>query len=577
MVDSLKRHPAIIAWEIFNEPEGMSNEFYFYQLDPHVPMSAIQRFVNLCAGAIHRTDSTALVTNGAWSFKALTDVPAPLAKIGAGLSQVSADQKQQLVSRFNQKNRLNLTSDEYADYVQRISAVANHNYYSDDRLIAAGKDPKGTLDFYSVHYYDNWGDAATSLSLSPLRHPANAWGLNKPIVVAEFALQDTYDVLKQDIYKKIFQGGYAGALAWSWTDVTFSAPDDMLASMQYMWDNNRSAVDVHGLGGDWANVTITSPASDSVFAPGSQVAIQASAIDNDNGYVVKVEFFANDTVKIGERTTAPYAITWVNVPSGQYTLSAVATGNLGHKSPSNKVRIQVGTPTITRLEAERAVISGDIANITVRSDAAASGGAYLDMKTQTGKITWVLPAVLAAGTYDIAFGYRLAYDTPKNQYLNINGIRVGEIVFDGAMNTWLEKKQSVALAKGIDTLQIELSWGWMHLDYMSVPASIVALAGNPVAELPTSFLLQQNYPNPFNPSTTIKFGLPVRSRVSIRVFNLLGQQIADIADGFMEAGYHSAVWIATAASGVYLCRMDAEPVGTYGQHFQRTMKIVLLK
>ena len=572
MVDSLKRHPAIIAWEIFNEPEGMSNEFFFSGVD-HVPMAVIQRFVNLCAGAIHRRDSTALVTNGAWSFKALTDEPAPLSKIGSEFSELSAAEQQQLTARFNQKYRLDLKADEFAAYLQRIANIQNFNYYSDSRLISAGGDPKGTLDFYSVHYYD-WAGTV----LSPLHHPASAWGgLNKPILVAEFALKDTYGVLKQDIYKTLFNGGYAGALAWSWTDVNFSSHDDMLASMQYMWDNYKSFVDVHGIGGDWANVTITSPKSDSVFAAGAQVTIQATATDNDDGHVVLVEFFANDTLKIGERTAAPYTITWTNVPPGPYTLTAVATGNLGHKSPSNKVRIQVGTPLTTRLEAERVSKSGDIANIVVRSDATASGGAYLDVKTQTGKITWVLPAVPAAGTYDIAFGYRLAYGTPKNQYLNVNGVRVTEMVFDGAMSTWLEKKQSVNLAQGIDTVQIELSWGWMHLDYLSVPASIVSGVNSPLAALPASFSLQQNYPNPFNPSTTIRFGLPVRSQVSIKVFNLLGQEIAGLVDGSMEAGYHSIVWNANAASGVYLCRMDAEPAGTHNQHFQRTLKIVLLK
>ena len=559
MVDSLKHHPAIISWEIFNEPEGMSNEFYFYRIDPHVPMSTIQRFVNLCAGAIHRRDSTALVTNGAWSFKALTDVPlGSLAKAGSGVNQPSSADRQHMLKNFNKKYGFTHSSEEFDDYLKRMSVLDNYNYYSDSRLIAAGGDPKGTLDFYSVHYYD-WGGTP----ISPLHHPATTWGLNKPILVAEFALQDTYGVLKQDIYKTLFYGGYAGALAWSWTDVSFSSHEDMLASMQYLWDNYKSVVDVHGVGGDWANVTITSPTPDSVFATPAQITIQATAAVIDDGHVVLVEFFANDTLKVGERTAAPYSVIWTNPPSGLYALTAIATGNLGHKSSSNRVRIQVGQPTTIRLEAERAIISGDVANIAIRSDATASAGAYVDVKTQSGKITWVLPAVPAPGTYDIAIGYRLAYDTPKHQYLNVNGVRVGEMVFDGAMNTWQEKKQSVTLTQGIDTVQIELSWGWMNIDYLAVPRSLTTAVKNTLASLPMQFSLDQNYPNPFNPTTTIYYQLTTASLATLKVYDVLGREVATIVNEMGTPGKHTALWEGkndrgeSVSSGVYMYQMRA--------------------
>ena len=554
MVDSLKGHPAIIAWEIFNEPEGMSNEFFFYRVDPHVSMSTIQRFVNLCAGAIHRRDSTALVTNGTWSFKALTDVSmALLAKAGSGMMQPGAAERQTMLKNFNRKYGYTFSAQEFDAYLDRISLLDNFNYYSDSRLIAAGGDTKGTLDFYSVHYYD-WGGT----QISPLHHPSSTWLLDKPIVAAEFALKDTYGVLKEEIYKTLFRNGYAGALAWSWTDVAFSTGDDMLAGMKSLWDLYRVTVDVHGVGGDWASVKINSPKSDSVFAERGPVTIEATATVIDNGSVVRVEFFANDTLKIGERSAAPYTITWTNPPSGLYTLTAVATGNLGHKSNSNKVRIQVGTPSTVRLEAEGAAKEGDIANMFVRSLQTASAGAYVEMRTQTGKITWTIPAVPTAGTYDIAFGFRLSFNTPKTQTLNVNGTRVTDVVFDGPVSTWLEKKQSVALAAGSNTVQLELSWGWMDLDYLSVPRSLTTAVENVAASVPVKFSLEQNYPNPFNPSTAISFQLTAVSLVKLEVCDVLGREVAILVNEMRPAGKHTIQWDGSPCpSGVYFYTLRA--------------------
>ncbi len=550
MVDSLKGHPAIIAWEIFNEPEGMSNEFGWAETQ-HVPMFAIQRFVNLCAGAIHRTDTTAQVTSGAWSFLALTDVGATsLAKIGDELTNLNAAEKLRLEKQFFQKYGFALTIEEIAQHLQRAASQANFNYYADARLVSAGGDPLGTLDFYSVHYYDHLG-----IALSPFHAPASKWALDKPLVVAEFAMRNTFGVLKEDLFKTLFHTGYAGALPWSWTDSNFSSRPDMLAGMKYLWDNFRPAVDVNGIGGDWPLVSITSPANDAVFPDGALVTIEATASDND-GSVVSVEFFASDTLKIGAVTAPPYAMTWTNITPGIYTLTAVATDDRGHKRISNRVPIKVGTPQITRLEAERATRSGTPA---ILNDATASNRACLRMQ-QTGTITWQV-GVVAAGAYEIVFGYRLPYDTPKHQYVNVNGVRAGEIVFDGGLNTWLEKKFNVTLTQGNNTIQIELFWGWMDLDYLGVPSDILTLVADH-SELPFSFSLQQNYPNPFSrnggTATTIQYSLAKPERVKLTVYDLHGRQVHVLLDAEQNAGAYAIPFDARRlASGVYFYRLEA--------------------
>lgn len=77
--------------------------------------------------------------------------------------------------------------------------------------------------------------------------------------------------------------------------------------------------------------------------------------------------------------------------------------------------------------------------------------------------------------------------------------------------------------------------------------------------VPAQFYVDQNYPNPFNPSTTIKFGLPTAEVVDLRIYNMLGQQVAVLANNrFYEAGSHSAVFdAAKLASGTYIYRLQA--------------------
>ena len=90
------------------------------------------------------------------------------------------------------------------------------------------------------------------------------------------------------------------------------------------------------------------------------------------------------------------------------------------------------------------------------------------------------------------------------------------------------------------------------------------------------FALGQNYPNPFNPSTTINFSLATDSKVSLKIFDVLGQEVATLLNGQLAAGNQTVSFDASSLnSGVYFYRIDAS--GVDGQKFSSTKKMILTK
>lgn len=89
--------------------------------------------------------------------------------------------------------------------------------------------------------------------------------------------------------------------------------------------------------------------------------------------------------------------------------------------------------------------------------------------------------------------------------------------------------------------------------------------------LPMVFDLKQNYPNPFNPSTIIKFAVPERSMVQIKIYDILGGELVTLINEEMERGWYEKTFNASGyASGMYIYRMQA---GNYVS----TKKMLLVK
>jgi hypothetical protein len=125
--------------------------------------------------------------------------------------------------------------------------------------------------------------------------------------------------------------------------------------------------------------------------------------------------------------------------------------------------------------------------------------------------------------------------------------------------------------------------------YLQLDASFASLGSIPVKPIPEQvpdvFTLFQNYPNPFNPSTIIEFNLPNTSIVTLKLYNILGEEVAtlinkeEMQDGYQQVELSSNEL--NLASGVYIYRIIAETVkdedNPVGQKFVSVKKMVILK
>lgn len=125
-----------------------------------------------------------------------------------------------------------------------------------------------------------------------------------------------------------------------------------------------------------------------------------------------------------------------------------------------------------------------------------------------------------------------------------------------------------------DDVGVHLAWAATFNNEQDVYyGHISAITGVTEREemLPASYSLSQNYPNPFNPSTVIRFQLPVADFVTLKVYNLLGQEVAALVEKKLEEGNHTVGWNASRfPSGIYICRFHTST-------FVEAKKLILLK
>jgi hypothetical protein len=140
--------------------------------------------------------------------------------------------------------------------------------------------------------------------------------------------------------------------------------------------------------------------------------------------------------------------------------------------------------------------------------------------------------------------------------------------FSLASNASRTVQFGIVLGNGLSALQANADTMEAVFDSKLATSTEPASAGNAI---PKEFSLSQNYPNPFNPVTLIRYGLPLRTDVTLTVYNTLGQQVTNLVNETQEAGYHEAKFTGNnLASGVYFYRLQAGD-------FVQTRKFLLVR
>ena len=171
VVKAIGNHNALMTWEVFNEPEGMTSVGWTTK---KLNKAVLQKFTNKIAAAIHTANPELLVSTGSVN-------------------------------------------------------IQYQNWWNDSELIAAGGEANGTLDFFQTHYYPYYQNDDVSPFMNTAAQMAAKYNYDsKPMIIGEFPASGwagkTYtssmaaktEITTEECYRKAFDGGYAGALAWQY-------------------------------------------------------------------------------------------------------------------------------------------------------------------------------------------------------------------------------------------------------------------------------------------------------------------------------------------------------------------------
>ncbi len=260
---------------------------------------------------------------------------------------------------------------------------------------------------------------------------------------------------------------------------------------------------------------------------------------------------------------------------GAYTISDVKRGNyfvlavpFGGYAPAF---YKAGAYGVMHWQkADTVNVSGDIAGIDIGVVKIKSVG----LATLTGRVSGTNGASLQ--------GARVCATSPTGEVVGfgltdvsggytIGGIAEGTVDITADMDGYASNQRSITISSGKYSIAVG-----------DIGLTSVVTGVQEKAIIPTAYQLHANYPNPFNPTTTIVYDMPLAGPATLRVYNVLGQEIATLVNGVVPAGRNAVVWNGTdrsgnsLASGVYLYRFSATNAGGRVV-FTQVRKMLLMK
>jgi lysophospholipase L1-like esterase len=243
-------------------------------------------------------------------------------------------------------------------------------------------------------------------------------------------------------------------------------------------------------------------------------------------------------------------------------------------------------------EPECAVVGSDW---DILSDPLASNGKYVTVKagtqslnqapTDSGSAVIIPFSVDTAGIFSVFGRVNCPTANDDSYWVKMDD---GAFQMDNGLGTsgWEWKKlNDFNLTKGNHTLTIAYREDGAELDKLAVTNSVYAPVGmgeeaenicsptgvKNLKEVPDAYALEQNYPNPFNPATVIKYSVPRYSFISLKVFDVIGNEVAVLVNGMKQPGNYAVPFNGSGlASGVYIYQLKADG-------FVDSKKLILLK